>query len=142
MFHSVKIINAYQIEGIQLRENDMIEVLSESERNILILRAVGKLTDQDYKNVLSPRLESIIRKQGKARLLLDMGDEFHGWEGAAMWDDFRFGMAHRNDFEKVGVIGGPRWVAWCMKLGALLMSGEVRNFAASERDEAFTWIKA
>jgi len=40
------------------------------------------------------------------------------------------------------VIGGPRWVAWCMKLGALLMSGEVRNFAASERDEAFTWIKA
>jgi len=119
----------------------MIEVLSESEGNILVLKAVGKLTDQDYKDVLIPRLESIIHEHGKGRLLLEMGDDFHGWEGAAMWDDFRFGMAHRNDFEKVGVIGGPRWVEWALKIGALLMSGEIKCFASSKRDEAFTWIK-
>jgi SpoIIAA-like len=58
--------------------------------------------------VLIPRLELIIREYGKARLLLDMGD-FHGWEAAAMWDDTRFGLTHRNDFEKMGVIGGPGW---------------------------------
>ena len=53
----------------------MIQVLPESKENILILRAVGKLTDQDYKDVLIPRLDSIIREHGKARLLLDMGDD-------------------------------------------------------------------
>ena len=42
-----------------------------------------QLTDQDYKEVLIPRLESIIHEYGKARLLLDMGDEFQGWEVAA-----------------------------------------------------------
>jgi len=119
----------------------MIEVLPESKENILILRAVGKLTDQDYKVVLIPRLDSIIRKHGKARLLLDMCD-FHGLEAAALWDDTRFGLTHRNDFEKMGVIGGPRWVEWGVKLAAMVVSGEIRSFSPGEREDALNWIKA
>jgi hypothetical protein len=120
----------------------MIEVLPGSKGNILILRAVDKLTDQDYKEVLIPRLESIIREHGKARLLLDMGDEFHGWEAAALWDDAHFGLAHRNDFEKMGVIGGPKWVEWGLKIATLAMSGEIRSFSSGERAEALGWINA
>lgn len=118
----------------------MIKVLPESNRNILILKAEGKLTDQDYKDVLIPRLDSIIREHGKARLLLDMGEDFHGWEAAAFWDDARFGLAHRNDFEKVGVIGAPRWVEWGMKLADMVVSGETRSFSPGQREEALNWI--
>jgi hypothetical protein len=120
----------------------MIRVLPESGGNTLVLKAVSKLTDQDYKEVLIPRMEEIIREHGRARLLLDMDDEFHGWEGAALWDDARFGLAHRKDFDKMGVIGGPRWVQWGLKLAAMVMSGEVRGFSVKRREEALTWIKA
>jgi hypothetical protein len=120
----------------------MIKVSPESKGNILVLRAAGKLTDQDYKDVLIPRLESIIREHGKARLLLDMGDEFHGWEAAALWDDAHFGLTHRNDFEKMGVIGGPKWVEWALEIAKLVMSGEIRSFSSSEREEALHWIHA
>ena len=120
----------------------MIKILPESKGNILILCAVGKLTDEDYKEVLIPGLESIIREHGKARLLLDMGDQFHGWEAAALWDDAHFGLAHRKDFEKMGVIGGPKWVEWLLKVAALLISGEIRSFSSSEREEALRWINA
>ena len=120
----------------------MIEILPESEGNVLILKAVGKLTDADYKEVLIPRLEAIIAEHGKARLLLDMGDEFKGWEPKAAWDDARFGLAHRKDFEKMAVIGGPRWVDWALKLGALMVRGEIRSFAAERRAEAMQWVKA
>jgi SpoIIAA-like len=119
----------------------MIKVQPESERNILVVRAEAKLTDQDYKEVLIPRLEAIIREHGKARLLLDMGEAFQGWEGAALWDDARFGLEHRNDFEKMAVIGGPGWVKWGLKLGAMVVSGEIRSFSPSEREEALRWIK-
>ena len=67
----------------------MIKVLPESNGNILIVSASGKLTDQDYKEILIPRLQSIIREHEKA-ILLDMGDEFYGWEAAALWDDAHF----------------------------------------------------
>ncbi len=120
----------------------MINVLPESKTNILILRATGKLTDKDYKDVLIPRLESIINKYTKARLLLDMGDEFHGWEAAALWDDALFGITHRNDFEKMGVIGGPKWVEWGLRIAALAISGEIKSFSSNEREEALRWISA
>lgn len=120
----------------------MIKVLSESKGNILVLGAAGKLTDQDYKDVLIPRLESIIREHGKARLLLDMGDEFHGWTTAALWDDAHFGLSHRNDFDKMGVIGGPKWVEWGLKIAELVIGGEIRSFSSSEREEALRWINA
>jgi hypothetical protein len=128
--------------GRKREGKDMIEVSRESEGNVLVLRAVGVLTDQDYKDVLIPRLESIIKTHGKARLLLDMGDEFHGWEAAALWDDASFGLTHRNDFEKMGVVGGPRWVEWGLRLAALIMSGEVRSYPPGKRIEALSWIKA
>ncbi len=120
----------------------MIKVMPESKGNVLILEAEGKLTDRDYKDVLIPRLESIIGEHGKARLLLDRGDEFHGWDAAALWDDAHFGIAHRKDFEKMGVIGGPKWVEWGLKLAALAISGEIRSFPSSEREEALRWINA
>ena len=119
----------------------MIKVLPESMGNILILRAVGKLTDLDYKDVLIPRLDLIIREHGKARLLMDMADDFHGWEAAALWDDARFGIAHRNDFEKIGLIGGPSWVEWGVKLAAMVVGGEIRSFSPDQREEALNWIR-
>jgi SpoIIAA-like len=119
----------------------MLTVSDESSGNILILEARSKLTDEDYKQLLIPRLEEIIREHGKARLLLDMGDEFEGWEPKAAWDDARFGVAHRRDFEKMAVIADRRWVEWAFKISAPFISGEMKAFAPSERAEAHRWIK-
>lgn len=120
----------------------MIEILPESEGNILGIRATDKLTDHDYKEVLLPRLETIIRTHGKARLLCYMDKDFHGWEIDAMWDDAQFGMVHRHDFEKFAVVGGPRWVEWGAKLGALFMKTELRTFPGDQLQEAWEWIKS
>lgn len=48
----------------------MIEVLPESEGNVLGVRADGVLSGSDYEEVLIPRLEAIMG-QGKARFLFD-----------------------------------------------------------------------
>jgi hypothetical protein len=120
----------------------VIKVSEETEGNVLILEAEGKLTDQDYKDLVIPRLESIIREHGKARLLLDMGDDFQGWQWKAFWDDAWFGLTHRRDFEKMAVLADRRWVQWALKAGALVIQGELRTFSPSQRAEAHHWIKA
>lgn len=118
----------------------MIDILPESQGKILGIRAVGTLTDHDYKTVLIPRLETIIREHGTSRVLFHMDEDFQGWEMEAMWDDAKFGMAHRNDFEKCAVIGGPRWVEWGAKLGALFMKTELRTYSHDQLKEAWEWI--
>ena len=120
----------------------MLEILLESHGKFLGIRASGKLTDYDYKAVLLPRLESIIREQGKARLLCHMDEDFHGWDMDAMWDDAQFGVAHRNDFEKFALVGGPRWVEWGAKLGAMFMETEFRTFTSDQLQEAWEWIES
>ena len=53
----------------------MIEVF-EHDGNIIYLQANGKLTHDDYQQVLIPRLEQVINEHGKARVLLAMGESF------------------------------------------------------------------
>ena len=43
----------------------MFQIISESQGKIIGVRATGKLTDQDYQEVLIPRLEALINKQAK-----------------------------------------------------------------------------
>lgn len=119
----------------------MIEVV-EQDGNIVHLKANGKLSNDDYQQVLIPRLEQVIKEHGKARVILAMGEEFHGWELAAMWDDAKFGMQHRRDFEKLAVVGGSKWVEWATKIGALIIPCEVKTFASSQLADARSWIKA
>jgi len=121
----------------------MIEILPESEGNILGFRASGKLTDQDYRDVLIPRLEETAAEHGKVRFLYYLDEDFEGWEPEAMWDDFKVGVGKiKEDFERFALVGGPKWVEWAMKLDNYLMKAEVKTFPVDQLQEAWDWIRS
>ncbi len=120
----------------------MIEIMPESNGSLLAVRAVGILTHADYRDVLVPKVEEIIKQFGSARVLLYLTEACGGWQLHAAWDDASFGIEHRRDFEKVAVVGGPRWVEWAAKVGALLLKGEVKTFAEDDLQEALDWIQS
>ena len=99
------------------RRRLMIEIMTESAGNVLGVRLTGKVTDDDYETVFIPALEKKIAEHGKARIVYYMDSEFEGWNVGAMWDDAKFGLKHRNDFEKIGpwsadrlgLSGEPSW---------------------------------
>jgi SpoIIAA-like len=119
----------------------MFHIMPESQGKIIGIRATGKLTDLDYKEVLLPNLEALIKQHGKIRLLCFIDENFAGWEPGAMWEDAKFFFPHKNDFEKMAIVGGPKWVELMMKLFAPLMSGETRTFPGEQLPEAWEWIK-
>ena len=119
----------------------MIKILPESQVNILGVKATDQLTDEDYTDIWIPELEKLIDRFGKVRALLYMDENFKGWKLKAMWDDAKFGLKHRSDFEKIAIVGGPKWTSWGVKLSAHLISGEVRVFEEHELQEAWTWIR-
>ncbi len=88
----------------------MFQVMPESAGNIMGVRATGKLTDQDYQ--LIPNLEALITKYGKVRLLCFMDEEFAGLEAGAFWDDAKFFLPHRADFEKMAPWAGRNGSSW------------------------------
>jgi hypothetical protein len=120
----------------------MIEQLPNSQGNILGLRASGKLTDEDYEDVLVPGIEAIIKEHGKIRFLFYLDDGFDGWEPGAMWEDFKLGFGDiRKECEKLALVGGPDWVEWAMKLSSHLIHGEVKTFDVDQLQAAWDWIE-
>ncbi len=116
----------------------MFEVLTESEGRCLFIKASGRLTDTDYKD-LTPRLEAAIDQHGPLRLYVDMED-FEGWEMKAAWDDFAFGIKHWNDFERVALVGDKQWEEVSVKVIDMFSKGDFRFFDVSERGAAHDWI--
>jgi hypothetical protein len=119
----------------------MVEIMPGSKGKVLWVKASGRLTDQDYREVFIPRLEAVIREHGKARLLFHLDPDFQGWELGAMWDDARFGWQHRHDFEKIAVVGGPRWADAVVRLFAPWLEGEVKTMLREQLAEAWEWIQ-
>ena len=59
----------------------------------LMLKAVGKLTHDDYE-LISPMIDAALGEvnEPRVRAFID-GTELEGWEPRAAWDDFKIGAA-------------------------------------------------
>ncbi|MCX5893840.1 MAG: STAS/SEC14 domain-containing protein [Deltaproteobacteria bacterium] len=118
----------------------MLELLSENEGNILGLRAQGTITMEDFRQTLAPRLAAMIDDWGKARMLLYLEAGFQGFDLEAFKGE-AFGAKHRDNLEKVAVVGGSFMINLQIRLGASLLGGEVQTFASEELEEAWDWVR-
>lgn len=118
----------------------MIEFMDENTGKYMGVRISGLLTDKDYKDVLIPRLEKAFQEEGKLDFLVYMDEGFEGWDAHAAWDDMTFGLEHAADFDKLAIVGGPKWVEWCVKACGFLFKGEVKTYPVDKLEDAWKWI--
>ena len=105
----------------------------------LSLKAIGKLTHEDYQTI-NPMIDAALEgvKDPKIKVLVD-GTELEGWEMRAAWDDFKLGLKHGSEFERIAIVGNKKWQEYSAKIGAWFISGEVKYFE-SESD-ALIWLQ-
>jgi hypothetical protein len=115
-----------------------VEISTDSERNFLLVRAKGKLSKQDYEQLV-PAVEKLIQQRGKVRVLFDM-DDFHGWSTGALWQDIKFDAAHFNDIERVALVGDAKWEALMAIFCRPFTSAQIRFFDRAQIAEARRWI--
>lgn len=119
----------------------MIEILPRSHDNVLAVKITGKLTSADYEHVLIPRLDAMLARHGSLSILAVFDDTFTGWSLDAAWDDARYGLKHRGDFNRLAVVGGPQWIRWCMAATGFIFRGEMHAFPDGGLEEAWSWVE-
>jgi hypothetical protein len=107
--------------------------------NVLWLKVSGKLSREEYADLV-PKWEQVIAQCGSMRLLFQLEPGFSGWQPLAAFDDLKFSLAHRDDIERVAVVGEKRWHE-SAKLWSLLVNSEVRYFEQFQLDEAQEWLR-
>ncbi|MGB1091455.1 MAG: STAS/SEC14 domain-containing protein [Oceanobacter sp.] len=113
-----------------------------NEQFFLTLKAQGTLTHADYE-VINPMIDSALARVSHPRVkaLID-AEHLDGWELRAAWDDFKLGLKHGSEFEKIAIYGGSSesadWLKLAAKMGDWFTSGEVKFFR--DYDDAMQWL--
>ncbi|PCI54432.1 MAG: STAS/SEC14 domain-containing protein [Gammaproteobacteria bacterium] len=104
----------------------------------LSLKAIGKLTHQDYQ-VITPMIDAALKEVAapKIKAIFDV-TEMQGWELQAAWDDFKLGLKHGSEFEKIALYGNKHWQEVIANVGSWFISGEVEYF--EEYQQALAWL--
>jgi hypothetical protein len=125
----VKVIKEHGI-GIAIKRN--------KKRLFIEIAMLGKLTHKDYRTFV-PMVDKALKeaKGIEADLLVDMRG-FKWWEFMAAWDDFKFGVKHRNACKKTAIVGNKKWEETSTAMMSHLMKGKSKFF--KKREKALSWL--
>ena len=120
----------------------MIELLPDMPPGVLGFRGTGKVTGEDYENVLMPAVEAHLSEHAGVRLLYHLGEDFQGFDAEALWDDARLGMRHLAAWDRIAVVTSHAWLEKTVQMLGFLIPCPVRVFDGDDLDEAIAWIGA
>lgn len=116
----------------------MLHLKEIPETNIVELTLDGKISQEDFM-VVTTILENKIKKQGKLKILEEV-KSFDGLPLKLWWKDLKFGLIHRNDFEKAAVVSDKIWLRLLTQAIKPFTKGEVRFFKHRHVRDARLWL--
>ncbi len=120
----------------------MIERIEGMPAGTIGLRASGKLSKDDYVQVLEPALNEGV-ESGELRLLFVLAD-FDGLEAAAISEDMKTGLRawvrDHSAWKRFAVVTDVEWVAKAMHMFAWATPGEVLITGLDGLEEAKSWV--
>jgi hypothetical protein len=120
----------------------MIEKLTGLPENVVGFVAKGRVTKQDYDDILIPAVEEALRRHAKIRCYYELGADFSAMEAGAFWEDFKVGVGHLTRWEKVAVVTDVPWIRHAINVLRFLLPGEIKLFEVSQAAAARSWIAA
>jgi hypothetical protein len=117
----------------------MIKVIENMPVGTVGLEAVGKVSEDDYRNVLLPAVSAALER-GDVRLLYVLGRDFESYSPGALWADTKLLAGNRKAWRKVAIVSDADWLENSVKAFGWLMPGEVKVFETDDLDDAKEWL--
>jgi hypothetical protein len=117
----------------------MLKMIEGLPPGVLAIEASGKVTHEDYRDVLIPRAEAMMAS-GPVRMLYVVGEDFNAFEPEALWDDSVFGLKHWHDFSHIAVVTDHAWLSAMVNMFKPFFHGDVRLFKVAALPAAKDWI--
>ena len=117
----------------------MIKVIEDMPVGTIGLEASGKVTDDDYRDVLVPVVEAALRaRQGAADVRGRRA--VRPTPRARCWADTKVWFRDLKGWERVAVVSDADWLEHAVKAFGWMMPGEVRVFEPDDVRDAKAWL--
>jgi len=115
----------------------MIKRLEDLPDGVIGFEVAGKIAAEDYRDVVLPALEEAARS-GEVRFVIVI-PEFHGMTPGALWQDLKVGVEHFRAWKRIALVTDIQWMHQMTTIFGWMTPGEVKTFAAADRDKAVAW---
>ena len=116
----------------------MIKVIENMPPGTIGFEADGKVTDDDYRDVLVPAVKEALA-QGDVRLLYVLPDDT-SYSPGAMWADTKLWAGNLRAWNRVAIVSDAEWLENAVKAFGWMMPGKVRVFEADDVKDAKAWL--
>jgi hypothetical protein len=120
----------------------MVERIADMPVGTIGFRASGKLTPEDYREVLAPSLREAV-DSGEVRMLFVLSD-FEELEPKAWIEDartgFELGFLKHSAWKRSAIVSDADWVKKAFRMFAWMTPGEVEVYGLDQEAEARTWV--
>ncbi len=99
----------------------MLETIHDLPPGVEGLKAVGKITKDDYDEVVEPLLDDARREGRRMRFLYELGTEFDGFTPSAAWEDAKVGLRAMRLFDGCAVVSDVGWIRDTSQVAGFMM---------------------
>lgn len=118
----------------------MLNVLTGYPDDVVALSASGKVTADDYRKVLIPATDAVLKRHGEVRMLLHFGEAFDGYSAGAFLSDAEFGISHLKNLGRTALVTDVAWIANGARLFAPFFHKPFRVFSDADLGKARRWL--
>ncbi|WP_370618432.1 STAS/SEC14 domain-containing protein [Mumia sp. Pv 4-285] len=117
----------------------MIRLINDMPPGTVGLEAVGKVTEEDYRDVLVPAVNAALER-GDVRLLYVLGEDFGSYAPGAVWADTKLWARHIKGWKRVAIVSDADWLENSVKAFGWMMPGDIKVFETDDVDDAKEWL--
>jgi SpoIIAA-like len=120
----------------------MLEKLKSVPTGIETIKAVEKISKEDYEKIFEPIFDEARQQGRRIRLLYQFGPEFQGFTSGTSWEDVKIVTRSLWLFGGCAIVTDIGWIRESTRLGGFLMPWPVRVFGNHELDKATEWLSS
>jgi hypothetical protein len=118
----------------------MLQFIKDLPDHVVGIYATGEVSKDDYINVLEPRMDELVKRQGKVNYLFVFETNLQNFTLAAWWEDFKVAFKNFTKWKKVAIVTDQKSVEWLSDAFTHFIPCESRGYKLSELNEAIKWV--
>lgn len=120
----------------------MLLLMTDAPPHVVGVRAVGKVSEDEYENILLPALEKAIKQFGELNYIMVLETSVANFSVGAWLNDIKAGLKHYTKWKKIAIVTDQKFVEKITDFVSLLIPGQAKGFPLSDIKLAKAWVGA
>ena len=118
----------------------MLQFIKDLPAHVIGIRATGEVNKKDYDEVLIPKMDELVKRQGEINYLLVLETDVQNFSVAAWFEDLKLALKNFTKWNKVAIVTDQKGVEWLSQVSRHFIPGESRGYKLNELNEAIKWV--